>query len=51
MDSFGASILVDFQNTAVAFNDQLAYNPQCFVVHEDPLRPPEQWNNVNRSII
>ena len=41
--SFGASILVDSQTTAF---DQLAFNPQCFAVYEDPSTPPGQWNNV-----
>ena len=54
LSSFGASILVDDQSTSTAFG-QLAFNPQCFTVYEDPLKPPGQWNNVctfihNKSI-
>lgn len=43
--SFGASILVDDQSTSNAFG-QLAFNPQCFIVYEDPSKPPGHWNNV-----
>ncbi len=42
---FGASILVDDQSTSVAFG-QLAFNPQCFIVFENPSKPPGQWNSV-----
>ena len=43
--SFGASILVDDQSTSVVFG-QLAFNSQCFIVYENPSKPPGQWNNV-----
>ena len=32
--------------TASTTFDQLAYNPQCFVLYVDPSQPPEQWENV-----
>lgn len=43
--SFGASLLVDDQSTSVVFG-QLAFNSQCFIVYENPSKPPGQWNNV-----
>ena len=46
--SFGSSILVDSQTTAI---DQLAFNPQCFAVYEEPSLPPGQWNNVCTCVI
>ena len=44
---FGASILVEDQSTYVAFG-HLAFNPQCFIMYEDPTIPPGHWNNVRR---
>ena len=43
--SYGASILVDTPTASTTF-DQLAHNPQCFALYEDPLRPPVYWNDV-----
>ena len=45
LPSYGASVLVEDQSTSITFG-QLAFNPQCFIVYEDPSKPPGQWNNV-----
>ena len=37
--------MVDSQTASVAFG-QLAYNPQCFAVYDNPSVPPGQWDDV-----
>lgn len=43
---YGASILVETSDTLTAFQN-LAYNPQCFVLNQMPNLPPPYWDDVS----
>ena len=42
----GAAIVVQVQEYSFPLSD-LAMNPQCFLVFEDPQTSPESWDNVS----
>ena len=44
----GSAIVVDVQRASPVFSE-LVYNPQCFLIYDDPFLPPTQWNDVRPS--
>ena len=38
-------MLVDTPTASTTF-DEIAYNPQCFVLYENGTLPPGEWDNV-----
>ncbi len=50
LDRTGAAIVVDVQRSSPVFSE-LIYNPQCFLIYEDPLAQPAHWEDVRSQEI
>ena len=46
----GAAIVVDSRNVPNVYS-RLQFNPLCFLLYENPSQSPEQWKNVNVSVV
>ena len=46
----GAAIIVDSRNVPNVYS-RLRFNPLCFLLYENPSQSPEQWKNVNISVV